>query len=167
MAEATLYTWRVDPRAEVTARFQEASYFPAERTCCPLCATFMAAVERPVLPGALLTFLRAVGADPLRPQEVWGATDGGFMNGWWVIGGTLVSGPDGADLDHGAVEPLPGLHIWVTPRLAMRRPEGLEGAALLQVEFLWNDDAVKELDRTVWPPPGEPDAGATAARGSA
>lgn len=72
MTEAALYDWRVTPAPGVTAAFQEASCFQAERTCCPVCATFLEAVERPALPSALLAFLAAVGADPLKPQEVWG-----------------------------------------------------------------------------------------------
>lgn len=76
-----------------------------------------------------------------------------------MIGGKLVAGPEDADEGAGYVEPLPGLRIWVTPRLSMLRPKGFDDAGLLQVEFLWNDAVVEELDRAVWPPAvGEPGA---------
>lgn len=150
MPEATLYSWvlRADPA--VTASFQEVSYFLPTRGCCPACETLIEATERPVLPRALLEFLRTAGADPLRPQEVWGATDSGFLNAWWVIGGRIVQGPLDADDQAGYVEPLPGLRVWATPRLAMIRPEGFRDSELVQIEFLWNDQAVVELDHLVW-----------------
>ena len=151
MATATLFDWTVDVSPATTSAFQAASYYPAERSCCPVCAIFVEAVERPVLPAVLLDFLRAAGANPLNPQEVWGAPEGGFLNGWWVIGGVLVSGPEAASEGSHFAEPLPGLHVWATHTRSMRRPDGLEHADLLQVEFLWNDVAVTELDREAWP----------------
>jgi hypothetical protein len=150
MEQVAFYTWRieVDPVATAAAYVQLAAPDP---TCCNACATFREVVRRDLLPSEIVRFLSCAGADPTKVQEVWGAPDGGFLNGWWVVVGRLPDGEWDGGAEQAFVEPVPGLKCWVTGQPSMLPPAALEGRPLVQLEFEWLDPRLAGVEGEVWP----------------
>jgi hypothetical protein len=150
MEQVTFYSWRVeiDPVATAAAYSQ---FTAPDPTCCNACATFREIVRRGLLPPETVRFLESAGADAMKVQEVWGAPDGGFLNGWWIVVGRLPDGEWDGGADRACVEPVPGFKCWVTGEPSMLPPAALHGQPLVQLEFEWLDPRLAEIEREVWP----------------
>ena len=124
---------------------------PVDPTCCNACAVHVHAVRSSAFPEGFLEALTEAGVDPLRPREVWGAPDGGFMNGWFLAAGEVAG--DNVWAQHGDREFLDvgnGFQIWVGRHITMRPPEvDLDG--LVEIEFVWESEQLKELEKVAWP----------------
>ena len=148
MKQVSFYEWRVEVDPEATRAAYEQFESPDPR-CCNACAAFLEAARRQSLPVALTDFLTQAGAAPEKIQEVWGAPDGGFLNGWWVVVGRLPDAAWDGEGETAYVEAAPGFKCWVTDKPSMGAPEAMEGHPILQLEFEWNDERLVELG-AVW-----------------
>jgi hypothetical protein len=108
---------------------------------CPECAVFAEAVHRSATLGPLLELVRSQGADPLRPDDLWGAVDGNVLNGCWSLVGELVTKPPE---ESEAVTFAPGLTAWIGPPVALAEPP-FEGKPVLTIEFWWESSEVGEI----------------------
>ena len=119
-------------------------------SCCNACAVHVEAVKTGAFPPSFIEELERAGIDPLRPLEVWGAPDGGFLNGWFLFVGSVQEEWTG-DGEGAFQSPVEGFKFWATGQLSMRPPPELEGRQLAQIEFLWeNSPVLKRLDALVW-----------------
>jgi len=122
-----------------------------DRTCCNACAVHAEAVRVGAYPAEFLDELVDLGIDPLRPVEVWGVPESGFINGWFLFVGRVPKewAGDGATAYESLGE---GFRFWATGQLTMAPPPGLDGLPLAEVEFVWQDSEVlKRLNDVVWP----------------
>ena len=145
MQQVTIYDWRVEVDPEATRAAYEL-FDAIDPRCCNACTAFLQAVRRQSFPTSLTSFLTQAGAVAEKAQEVWGAPDGGFLGGWWVVVGRLLDGPWGGGSEGAFAEPVPGLKCWITDTPSMLPAPGLmEGQGILQVEFAWSDKDLAEL----------------------
>ena len=143
------HEWRVEADPALTARVvsqREA----LDRTHCNLCAVWMAAVERQLVPATVLEFLAHVGVDTSRPVELWGAPDGGFLGGWFDFAGHLTDGAWAGGSSGAYAEPAPGFVCWVTGTPSMQPSPEYADSPVAQFEFEWTSNDVTQLESEVW-----------------
>jgi len=119
--------------------------------CCNACATFTLALESGALPASFLTTLRALGIDPSKPAEAWGAPDSGFLQIWWPFIGTLR--PQENHEGEGSMALAEGQSCRVThhyPHPSWPVSDGQEVPAL---ELTWSSDDLRQLETKAWPRP--------------
>ncbi len=156
IVETSFYAWRVEVDPEAT-RAAYAQLDAPDPLCCNACAAFHETLRREHVPGAVIDFLLRAGADPVKVQEVWGAPDGGFLNGWWVVVGRMADAEWDGSGDRAFVEPAPGFKCWITGEPSVRPPTALDGMPLLQLEFEWLDEQLLPRLASAWEtgrPPG-------------
>jgi len=149
MLPAAFLNWRLqyDPAATSSAY---AEMPPLDEDCCNACATWATVIERGVLDGKVSAFLQGAGVDLRKPSEVWGAPDGGFLAGWYLIVGRLDSAAWKGEAE-GAFEELnPGLKCWLAAATAVPA-EPFAHLELVQLEFTWESEILKDLERVAWP----------------
>jgi len=118
--------------------------------CCNACATFALALESGVLPPSLLAALRALGIDPNKPAEAWGAPDGGFIQIWWPFIGTLRP-RENSEGDESIVL-TEGQSCRVTHHYPHPSWSGRDGQELPALELTWTSDDLRQLESRAWPP---------------
>lgn len=124
--------------------------------CCNNCAVFLAALERGYLPPIVAETLARLGVDPRRPDEVWGAADGGSLLGWWSFVGVLPIDHDAAIAHEHRFEVAPGFQIYPDASVNANHA-AFVGQRVMSLSFIWESDALMALDRDlfngVYPPP--------------
>ena len=140
--------WMLQSDVEAT-RAAYSTYNGLDPRCCNACATFTLALEIGALPVSLLDALRALGVDPSKPSEAWGAPDSGFLQIWWPFIGILIPQEDGQQSESLALAE--GQSCRVThhyPHPDWPVSQGLEVPAF---ELTWTSDELRELETKAWP----------------
>jgi hypothetical protein len=117
---------------------------------CAECAVFVEAIRRADVIRPLVELLRAVGSDPLRPDELWGAADGHFLNGEWTIVGEFVEGA----LRNAPQELSPGLSVGFAPQTALLDAPFV-GKRVIALQFEWVSPVIAQIARELGVHPGD------------
>lgn len=117
--------------------------------CCPECAVFVASVGKSASLAPLEALLRRLGLDPMRPVEVWGAADGGFLEGWWSFSAQLTA-PDSATAFESSVELSPGLAAWLAIDKSAAQL-AVDGDTALTLTFHWASSEITEKAFALFP----------------
>lgn len=125
---------------------------PPDPNCCNACATYLHAVSGSALPSEFVRFVKDAGADPLKPQEVWGAPDGGFLQGWFFVAGRLVAGHWQGTGENAAVTLDSAFSFYLTDQPSPSPPKQFGDAAVIQIEFTWTTEDLRRLEKEAWPP---------------
>lgn len=146
---------RLDPDA---TRRGYAALAALDSRCCTACAAFLRAVEQQQLPERFASLLSCAGADPARPQGIWGVPEEGFLNGFFLLAAERTARARvGSDID--AFEELaPGFTVRITATDCAEGVTAFEDVPLLQLEFAWEGDDVRRLYGAVRPSGSAPPA---------
>jgi hypothetical protein len=142
--QTNFHAWRVELDSDATRSAY--THLPAsDPQCCSACTTFLTAIQRDRLPPSVTAFLAQAGADPTKPQEVWGAPEDGFLSGSWIVVGRLLSGEWDGTSENAYAELGKGFRCWLTGQPSMRPPAVFDAQPVVQLEFEWHDPEVAEL----------------------
>lgn len=133
------HTWRLEIEPDLT-RAAYASLPELDPSCCDACKTFFNLVTSNLLPPTLTEFLRTAGADPVKPQEVFGAAESGFLNAWWLFVGSVIDGEWAGSGVNAYVELSPTAKCWITGIPNAAQPDVFAARPTCQLELVWQDD---------------------------
>lgn len=120
-----------------------------DSSCCAECAVFAASVGHSASLAPLEALLRCLGLDPMRPDELWGAADGGFLEGWWSFSAQLT-GSDTATAFESSVELSPGLSAWLSTEQAPAQL-ALDRETELTLAFHWTSTEITTTALALFP----------------
>jgi hypothetical protein len=140
------HDWRLEVEPNVTREAYTVLAEP-DPSCCDACATFRSIVKRQFLPPRLQQFLLAVGADPAKPAEVFGAPESGFINAWWFFVGRVLDGEWAGGGANAYVELSPDAKCWVTGAPSATPPIAFGSHPVCQIEVVWDNASLVAENR--------------------
>jgi hypothetical protein len=144
MEEVEFFDWTlaIDTRRTSDAYVQLDPVVPSH---CEICAAFVCALDRNLIPEPVIRLLQCAGADPYKLHEAWGAPDGGFLAGSWFIVGAMVRGEWTGVSQGASVELAAGFQCWINGKPTLPAPEAMRGVGLLELEFTWHAPIISTL----------------------